>query len=192
MEVTAMRSMLRTVVASALMAGIALSPALSADQKKVIEGCYVPIRGFAETASYSELAQLGQYRLVLIRKDSHDRKGADRALRRVVIKGPLRGVITNSEPLVLEHVIGTEERDGFIYTAEDTFETQEVVPCEGGGGVILEGEETIRPFGGTGRFAGLRPGGSLVVIGTVNTCTGLNDFEVVPGEGEICFGAPKD
>jgi hypothetical protein len=174
------------------MAGIALSPALSAGQRRVIEGCYVPIRGFAETASFSPVAQLGQYRLVLIRKDSHDHKGEDRALLRVVIKGPLRGVIIDPEPLLLKHVLGTEERDGFIYTAKDNFETQEVVPCEGGGGFILEGNETIKPVGGTGRFAGLRPGGSLVVTGTVNTCTGLNDFEVVPGEGEICFDALKD
>lgn len=45
---------------------------------------------------------------------------------------------------------------------------------------------------GTGRFAGLAPGGRLVVTGTVNTCTGLNDFEVLPGEGELCFEAAEE
>jgi hypothetical protein len=192
MEVTAMGSMLRTVVASALLAGVGLSPALSAGQKGIIEGCYVPMGGFAETASYSPSDQLGQYRVVLMRKDSHRQKGPHRMLRRVVIQGPLRGVITDPASLILEHVLGTEERDGFIYTASDTFAVEAAVPCDGTVGQVFEGRETINPVAGTGRFAGLRLGGSLVVTGTVNTCTGLNDFEVVPGEGEICFDAPED
>lgn len=187
-----MRSMLRTAVASALLAGVALSPVLSAGQQRVIEGCYVPVGGFAESASYSLSDQLGQYRVVLMRKDSHRQKGSHWMLRRVVIEGPLRGVITDPESLVLKHVLGTESRDGFIYTANDTFEMEAAAPCDGAEGGILEGRETINHFAGTGRFAGLRPGGSLVVTGTVNTCTGLNDFEVVPGEGEICFDAPED
>jgi hypothetical protein len=52
---------------------------------------------------------------------------------------------------------------------------------------VLEGIETLNPVAGTGRFAGILPGGSILVRGTVNTCTGLNDFDVVPGEGELCF-----
>ncbi len=187
-----MGSMLRTVVAGALLAGVGLSSALSAGQRGIIEGCYVPMSGFAETASYSPSDQLGQYRVVLMRKDSHRQKGPHRMLRRVVIQGPLRGVITNPVSLILEHVLGTEGRDGFIYTANDTFETEAFVPCDEAGGVVLEGKETINPVLGTGRFAGLQPGGSLVVTGTVNTCTGLNDFEVVPGEGEICFDSSED
>jgi hypothetical protein len=62
-----------------------------------------------------------------------------------------------------------------------------VTPCNASGGVILTGTETINPTGGTGRFAGLEPGGSLEVKGTVNTCTGLNDFDLVPGAGGLCF-----
>jgi hypothetical protein len=51
----------------------------------------------------------------------------------------------------------------------------------------MERTETLYPVAGTGTFTGLQPGGRIVVNGTVNTCTGINGFQVVSGDGELCF-----
>lgn len=179
-----------SIVASGLLASLALSPPLLAGGQGSLSGCYVPVGGFAESASYSLSEQLGTYRVVLMRKEPQRRKGRgqEQILNRLVIEGPFRGVFADESGQVLNHVLGTEGREGLIYTREDTFAVEAVTPCNASGGVILTGTETINPTAGTGRFAGLEPGGSLQVEGTVNTCTGLNDFDLVPGAGGLCFG----
>jgi hypothetical protein len=181
-----------SIIASSLLASLALSPGLLAGGQGSLSGCYVPVGGFAESASYSPSEQIGTYRVVLMRKEAQRRKGRgrDQIQNRLVIEGPFRGVFADESGQVLSHVLGTEDREGLIYTREDTFALQSVVPCNDSEGVILSGTETINPIAGTGRFAGLQVGGSIEVNGTVNTCTGLNDFDVVPGEGELCFGDP--
>jgi hypothetical protein len=181
--------MRKTAIASGLLAGLSMSPGLLSGQRGELDGCYIPVGGSAESASYSESEQLGQYRVVLVRKDSHRQRTPDRVLRRVVIEGPFRGELVSVEASVLSHVLGTDPRDGFLYTQGDSFQIEGMTSCVGGGEVVLEGTETLNPIAGTGRFAGIVPGGSILVRGTVNTCTGLNDFDVVPGEGELCFEA---
>lgn len=179
-----------SIVASSLLAGLVLSPAPLAGGQGSLSGCYVPVGGFAESASYSPSEQLGTYRVVLMRMEAQRRKGRghEHILKRLVIEGPFRGVVADESGQVLNHVLGTEDREGLIYTRDDTFTVESGTPCNESGGVILSGTETINPIAGTGRFAGLQVGGSLEVNGTVNTCTGLNDFDVVPGAGELCFG----
>jgi hypothetical protein len=188
-EGIAMRPISNVVLAGGLLAGLALSPSLLAGEDGVLDGCYVPVRGYAESASYSETEQLGKYRLVVARKDFAGSKSQfkHRMLRGVVIEGPLKGAL--NEDSTLNHVVGSDKREGFIFTANDTFEPDAVAPCNDIGGFVLEGRETLHPVAGTGIYSGLQGGGSVVVTGTVNTCTGLNDFEVVAGQGELCFNA---
>lgn len=184
-----MEWMRKTAIASGLLAGLSMPPGLLSGQPGALDGCYVPVGGSAESASYSELEQLGRYRVVLVRKDPDQQRAPERVLRRVVIEGPFRGELASAGASVLSHVLGTDPREGFLYTQGDSFQIEGMTPCVGGGEVVLEGTETLNPVAATGRFAGILPGGSLVVRGTVNTCTGLNDFDVVSGEGELCFGA---
>lgn len=61
-EGIAMRPISNVVLAGGLLAGLALSPSLLASEDGVLDGCYVPVRGYAESASYSETEQLGKYR----------------------------------------------------------------------------------------------------------------------------------
>jgi hypothetical protein len=178
-----MKSNRNLVPLAGLLATVGLTPSLLAEENGVLDGCYVPVAGYAESASYSPTEQLGQYRLLLTRKDG--RRHKHRALNRVVLKGPFKGA--QSEDLTLNHVLGTEDREGFIFTAGDTFFPEAITPCNDVDGVILEGSEILYPIAGTGIYAGLAEGGSVTVRGTINTCTGLNDFEVLPGEGELCF-----
>jgi len=95
-----MRPISNVVLAGGLLAGLALSPSLLAGEDGVLDGCYVPVRGYAESASYSETEQLGKYRLVLARKDFAGSKSQfkHRMLWGVVIEGPLKGAraIVNS------------------------------------------------------------------------------------------------
>lgn len=188
-EGIAMRPISNVVLAGGLLAGLALSPSLLAGEDGVLDGCYVPVGGYAESASYSPTEQLGKYRLVLARKDFVGSKSRfkHRMLRRVVIEGPLKGALNADS--TLNHVIGSDKREGFIFTANDTFMPDVFTPCNAAGDLVFEGSETLYPVAGTGIYSGLQGGGSVVVTGTVNTCTGLNDFEVVAGEGELCFNA---
>lgn len=183
-----MKTKRNVAMLTSLLATVVLTPNLLADGNRVLEGCYVPKGGYAESQSYSPTEQLGQYRLLLTRKDSfrETRRTKHRALHRVMLKGPFKGA--QNEDLTLNHVLGTEDRKGFIFTAGDTFIPDEITPCDDNR-VILEGSEILYPVAGTGIFAGLIEGGSVIVKGTINTCTGLNDFEVLSGEGELCFDA---
>jgi len=159
---------------------------------RALDGCYVPESGYAESTSYSETDQLGTYRLVLSRTGwaQLSPSNQSRVQRRLVLQGPLKGTVTSSDPssgnTYLSHVLGTQERLGLVLSQGDEFRPTAVSPCETGG-LVLQGTETIRPVAGTGAYARLLPGGSVVVKGTVNTCTFLNDFEVVPRQGQLCF-----
>jgi hypothetical protein len=183
-----MKSNRNLALLGSLLAAVGLTPTLLAEEKGALDGCYVQVGGYAESASYSPTEQLGQYRLLLTRKEGCRHR--HRALNRVVLKGPFKGA--QNDDLTLNHVLGTEDREGLIFTAGDTFFPDAITPCNDVGGVILEGSEIIYPVAGTGIYAGLTEGGSITVRGTINTCTGLNDFEVLSGEGELCFDDVSD
>ena len=160
---------------------------------KVLDGCYVPLSGYAESTSLAPRRpsavgdeQLGTYRVVLTRSGWEDLSGLQRArtVKRLVLDGPFRGVITGlSEDFVpvLSHALGTNDRTGFIETSED------YVAPTGQDGCELWVRETLNIVGGTGDYSDVHTGSTLTVTGTVNACTGLNDFAVDSDEGEICF-----
>ena len=164
---------------------------------KVLDGCYVPLSGYAESTSLAPRRpsavgdeQLGTYRVVLTRSGWEDLSGLQRArtVKRLVLDGPFRGVITGlSEDFVpvLSHALGTNTRTGFIETRDDDVVPLGIDECELG---VLE---TLNIAGGTGDYIDVVLGSTLTVRGTVNACTGLNDFEVVSDQGEICFEAPQ-
>ena len=88
----------------------------------------------------------------------------------------------------LNHVISDKQRRGLLLSQSDVFTpTAPLEYCNNSGGYILTGTENISIVAGTGIFAGLdtQQEASVLLEGTVNSCTGLNDFEVI--NGQLCF-----
>jgi len=198
---------LHTLAAALVLVGSVLASPQVLGADKVLSGCYVPKRGYAESASVlptefnisptdgEELSeQIGSYRVVLLREGYKALTLAEKAttVRRLVLQGPFRGRLFPNG--TLDHVLASRDRKGLLFTSGDTFIAPEdqVILC----GIandkllfVLEGTEYIYPISGTGQYQALQQNESnFAVYGTVNQCTGLNDFEVVAGEGALCFG----
>ena len=112
----------------------------------VLDGCYVPESGYAESTSLAPRGQpqvgdeqLGTYRVVLTRDGWKDLSGREksRTLKRLVLDGPFRGVITGFNVFspeifvpVLSHALGTNTRTGFIETRDDDVVPLGIDECE--------------------------------------------------------------
>lgn len=140
-------------------------------------GCYVAKSGYASSSSIPPdgSEQIGSYRIVLSKKT-----GAMRT-RQLVLSGPFKGRIISQDPLLLEHVLGDANLDGLILTQNDQGQ------ITGGTGTMLQVSEVLKPVAGSGKFLGLIAGGTITVIGTLDSTTGTNTFEVVPNAGQVCF-----
>ncbi len=162
-----------------LAAGTVLAlTALTTAHAQTLTGCYVPQSGFANSQSISVEEQIGTYRIVLV-KDTGPLRD-----RRLVLSGPFKGKIVGGTQLapVLDHVLGDLNLEGLILTQND----QGTVT--GGTGTTVEVTEVLNPIAGTGKFSGLsHTGNSITVTGTLDLATGTNTFDVVSGEGQVCF-----
>ena len=136
----------------------------------------IPVDPF--NPALGSLEQIGTYRIVLAKRTGPPRE------RQIVLSGPFKGKIVNENPLapVLDHVLGDANLEGLILTEGDvaTFPNGFTPPT-------IKVEEILKPIAGTGKFSGLIPGGTITVRGTLDLETGTNTFDVVPGEGEVCF-----
>lgn len=143
-------------------------------------------RGFAETFSVSQFEQLGKFRVVLkpIRGAGFDRD-------KLVLKGISKGLL--NADFTINHTLVNKERTGVLYTANDTITMVYTgdPTCENGAGNIpFEVEETLYIVAGTGIYAGIEPGGFIVLKGVINNCPSLatfgqNNFDVVGGSVTI-------
>lgn len=149
--------------------------ALSAAHAHTLTGCYVPRSGFANSQSTDLEQQIGSYKIVLTKKRG--------PLRQLVLRGPFKGKITESDGLFvfLDHVLGDFNLEGLISTQGDQGE------ITGWTDTTVDVIEVLNPVAGTGKFSGLIPGGTITLTGTLDSTTGTNTFDVVSGEGEVCF-----
>ena len=162
-----------------------------------LDGFYVPQYGWAVTQEVSrpELGetprQIGSYSMVLAREGWDDLPAAEkmRVRKLLGIKGSLRGVM-DMKTLSVNHTLGTERRDGVLYTEGDFLQPEAGDPyCSEG--VPLVGVKTFNFAMGTGSYSTLS-GGSIQVYGTINNCASepeflQNDFTVIPGAGGVRF-----
>jgi len=143
-------------------------------------------RGFAETFSVSQSEQLGNFRVVL-----KPISGSDFDLDKLVLKGISKGLLNADS--TLNHTLVNKERTGVLYTANDSITMVYTgdSTCENGAGNIpFEVEETLNIVAGTGIYAGVEPGGVIVLKGVINNCPSLaefgqNNFDVVGGSVTI-------
>lgn len=158
---------------------LALSTVISSYAQATLNGCYVPQSGFAASNSIPPNGeeQIGTYRIVLVNDKAPLRD------RRIVLSGPFKGKIVGGNPSnpVLDHVLGDLNLEGLILTKGDQ------ASVTGGTSTTVEVTEDLNPVAGTGKFSGLIPGGKITVTGTLDLLTGINTFDVVPGEGQLCF-----
>lgn len=163
----------------ALAAGTVLAfTALTTAHAQTLTGCYFPQSGFANSQSISAEEQLGTYRIVLVKDTGPLRE------RRLVLSGPYKGKIVNAPayPPLLDHVLGDLNLEGLILTQGDE---ASLIPT---GPTTFEVTEVLNPVAGTGKFSGLIPTeNSITVTGTLDLATGTNTFDVVPGQGQLCF-----
>ena len=166
----------------ALAAGAVLAlTALTTAHAQTLNGCYIPQSGFAASSSIPPDGeeQIGTYRIVLAKRTGPPRD------RQIVLSGPFKGKIVGGTPSapLLDHVLGDVNLEGLILTQGDQgwvtgFITE----------TMLAVTEELYPNTGTGKFSGLRPtGNSITVTGTLDLITGTNTFDVVSGEGQVCF-----
>lgn len=130
--------------------------------------CY-SVTGKATTlamAPLKPLEQLGSLKLVADERE---------------FKGTLHGTITNpgGYPVVLNHEIAFGS-DGALFTEGDIAYPVPVDGCR------LSVTETMNVVFGTGALAGFSSS-NIVAVGTVNNCTGNNEFSIA---GQLCFNAP--
>jgi len=203
---------LAAIVLGSSIAVAMVLPNAQARQDKILDGCYVPVSGYARSSVFLErdetgvpviegnlpiIQQLGQYQAIFERTNWNELPGWEksRLIQRFVLDGPFRGKCNPeaSDPCAsVNHVLGSSERVGFLYTGGDVaIPTAPPVVCDDQGDVVLTVEETLFPVLGDGAFEGLDTDAdnSFTVEGTINQCTGLNDFDVIRGGGQICFSS---
>lgn len=162
---------------------------------KPLEGFYAPTSGQVHTTEVSrpELGetpvQLGTAKVKLARTSG---EGA----RKLKLKGQVHGKVIGVNPVtqlpILAHTIVSKQRDGVLYSSGDEMIPSSVrvevcgLAVDGTPLVILTGTEVINFVSGTGKYSGF-VSGSLSVQGTVNQCSGLNDFVVLANEGGLLF-----
>jgi hypothetical protein len=161
------------------------------------EVCYVPIWGEALTSCTPDFdadgnfthpcpEMLGQYKLVM-KKSS--RSPGQRYLK---LAGPLHGKVNLDDPddpldpfdQTLNHILGDEDGKGLIYTFGDT-----VVGYEQLDECVFQVTEELNITLGTGIYAGAH--GKITVLGEVNGCTGVNEFDIPRNRDEVCFAVTR-
>ncbi len=166
--------------------------------KGVLEGEYVPVKGWAESMEVSrpELGelpnQLGSFKIKFERRDwselsKHDKK---RIAKKVVINGIFRGAMNPNG--TFDHTLANEQRTGVLYTKDDV-----LMPTQGdfycSSGVPLKGTEQLNFVSGTGEYAGLSTGTIYLKV-VVNTCLDQpgflqNDLALDENMGSLFFAA---
>ncbi len=169
------------------------------DTKGVLEGEYVPVKGWASSMEVSRLAsgelpnQLGSFEIKLERAGWTELSKEDkkRIAKKVTIEGVFRGAF--NPDYTLDHTLSNQQRTGVLYTQNDL-----LMPSQGdlscSTGVTLKGTEQLNFVGGTGEYAGLSTG-TIYLTATVNNCFGeaeflQNNFEVDTSVGALVF-APQ-
>jgi len=151
-------------------------------------------RGFAQTLSISETEQIGKFRAVLTTsrtsKKHHSRRGHHQR-KRLVLSGVIKGVI--NPDFTLNHTFVNQRRTGALYTANDTITNIYAgdPTCNYGTGTVpFEVEETLNIVAGTGIYANVEPGSTILLKGVINNCPSLpkygqNTFDVIGGSVTI-------
>jgi hypothetical protein len=150
------------------------------------EVCYTPLRGGAITkcAPKFDLAtgevldpcpeMLGQYRLVLKKLSPGPGKF------RLKLAGPLHGTVNPDQ--TLNHILGDEQASGLIYTFGDTLIEQFPDPTNE---CLLHVKEVLNVTLGTDKYTGAH--GNITVVGELNLCTGVNEFDLERNQDVVCF-----
>lgn len=165
-----------------------LSP-LSASATDALQGCYKPVRGYAASICTAPdcSTQSGFYRVVLRNPT------APFGQRKKIVRGSFNGTttgITTECPLglglTLNHELQERNHGG-------TLQTQNDIACGQDGSLVppppppVKIIEEFQFVSGTGAFAGLRPGSSLILEGTLGA-SGFNTFTVPRNQGRtVCF-----
>ena len=147
------------------------------------EVCYTPQWGSAMTMCTPKFdtdgnllspcpEMLGQFHLVM--KKVSEGPGT----RRLKLEGPMHGVINPDQ--TLNHILGDDRARGLIYTFGDTL--VEYIPLDN---CTVKVKEELYIGMGTGKFAGAN--GRITVSGELNTCTGVNEFDIDPNDDQVCF-----
>lgn len=160
-----------------------------------LEGVYSPTSGEVHTTEVSRPA-LGETPMQLGRAKVKFTRTSGEGARRLKLKGLVHGKVVGVNPAtqlpILAHTIVSKNRDGVLYSSGDQLDptTVSVEVCglaaDGTPLVILSGTEVINFVSGTGIYSGF-VSGTLSVQGTVNQCSGLNDFVVLANEGGLTF-----
>lgn len=169
------------------------SSALADEVSMSLHGCYTVTRGHVESVAISQTQQMGMYRIILKHNNwrSLSDKEQSHTIKRFVADGPILGNITgidNTGKVYLTHIMSDKESRGLLISQDSVYTPTTIPePCNNSSSYILTGIETVSINAGTGIFAGLDPQqtASIQVEGTVNSCSGQNDFEVI--DGELCF-----
>lgn len=140
------------------------------------EVCYTPRWGTAMTMCTTPVSScqrmLGQFQLML--KKVTDGPGK----RRLKLSGPMYGEMNPDQ--TLNHILGDDRARGLLYTSGDTL--VEAIPLDK---CLIQVKEELYISQGSGIFTGAS--GQITVSGELNTCSGVNEFDVVPNDDQICF-----
>jgi hypothetical protein len=147
------------------------------------EVCYTPQGGVGMTMCTPKFkldgslinecpAMLGSFHLV------YKKVSAGPGQRHLKIDGPVHGVINPDQ--TLNHILGDSRARGLIYTFGDTL--VEAIPLNE---CLLQVKEELYVTSGTGLFTGAN--GRITVTGELNTCTGINEFDLELNDDQICF-----
>jgi hypothetical protein len=147
------------------------------------EVCYTPQWGTAMTMCTPKFdvdgtllspcpEMLGNFHLVL--KKVSDGPGK----RRLKLAGPMHGVMNPDQ--TLNHVLGDDRARGLMYTSGDTL--VEYIPLDN---CLIQVKEELYITLGTAKFTGAN--GMITVSGELNSCTGVNDFDIEINGDQVCF-----
>lgn len=161
--------------------------ASSSSAPSVLDGCYMPRHGRIRAAAFSATDALGTFQLLLERRGPRKR----RAKPWLLVRGQLKGT-TDPATGTAAHVQGSARRTGFLFTAGDTLAVSKAECVVNGVPQKVSGVQTLRYTAGSGIYAGLLPGGTVLFDGTINGCPtdpafGRVDFVVIAGKGQLCF-----
>lgn len=183
------------MAAAALSLGSLGSASADHSQDRPLEGFYSPTSGEVHTTEVSR-PELGETPMQLGTVKTKLSRTSGEGARRLKLKGQVHGKVIGVNPVtqlpILAHTIVSKQRDGVLYSSGDEMNpatvTVEVCGLAANGTplVILSGTEVINFVSGTGKFSGF-VSGSLSVQGTVNQCSGQNDFVVLANEGGLLF-----
>ncbi len=189
--------MLKKTIIKSLTFSLFLGSPISVYAGKIdgeIEGFYIPTNGWAESQELypdsTTWEQLGLYNLVLNREGWDLLSSAEkkRIRKKLVIKGSFHGFIKNPTTAPeIQHQLASQNRDGALYTLNDEVSLVGVEPCSDVG-AIFKVQEKMKFQNGSGIYKNLQPESSVTLSGSIDTCTLQNEFDVIEGQGGLCFG----